>query len=75
MRCTRAVTALAATSMLALGAMTGSAEAAASTTCVTLYDFPDAGSRVCVVTSGPCLVGEYRPPFTGTEFYCLVPRP
>ncbi len=58
-----------------LGALLPSTSAAATTKCVTVYDFPDAGSKVCVFTEGPCVVGEYRTTFLGTEFYCLVPRP
>jgi hypothetical protein len=75
MRLKRAITAAAVTSVAALGALTGSAEAATATKCVVLYDFPDAGSKVCVFTEGPCIVGEYRTTFIGTEFYCYVPRP
>jgi len=74
MRLKRTITAAAVASVAALGALTGSAHANEKT-CVTLYDFPDAGSTVCVFSQGPCLVGEYRTTFIGTEFYCLVPRP
>lgn len=75
MRFARAIAAAAVTSMLALGALTGSARAANDKVCVPLYDFPDAGSTVCAFSQGPCIVGEYRTTFTGTEFYCYVPRP
>ncbi|MDQ3742243.1 MAG: hypothetical protein M3389_14995 [Actinomycetota bacterium] len=75
MRLKRTISAAAVTSVAALGALTGSAQAASEKTCVTLYDFPDAGSTVCVFSQGPCLVGEYRTTFIGTEFYCYVPRP
>lgn len=71
---TLTIAALVAVAGLGAGAATAPA-AAATTTCVTLYDFPDAGSKVCVFTEGPCLVGEYRTTFLGTEFYCHVPRP
>jgi hypothetical protein len=64
--------ALAATTAL-VGAPTASA--ATSTSCVTVYDFPDAGEKVCVFTEGPCLIGEYRTTIFGTEFRCLVARP
>jgi hypothetical protein len=54
----------------------GSASArAAAVKCVTVYDFPDAGEKVCVFTEGPCLVGEYRTTFLGTDFHCIVSRP
>jgi hypothetical protein len=73
---TRTLTISALAAVAALGAGAASAPAATATTkCVTLYDFPDAGSKVCVFTEGPCLVGEYRTTFLGTEFYCHVPRP
>ena len=65
-------------SLLAFAAVTASASAstsAAPDNCVTLYDFPDAGEKVCVYTQGPCLVGEYRTTFIGTEFHCIVNRP
>jgi hypothetical protein len=77
MTLTRAVTIASLAAVAALGAPASApaASAAAATKCVTLYDFPDAGSKVCVFTEGPCLVGEYRTTFLGTEFYCLVPRP
>lgn len=74
---TRTITAAAVTAVAALAALGGAstATASAATKCVTLYDFPDAGSKVCVFTEGPCLVGEYRTTFLGTEFHCLVQRP
>jgi hypothetical protein len=78
MRPTRTLTIAALTAVAGLGALAGSAPAASAAAvekCVTLYDFPDAGSKVCVFTEGPCLVGEYRTTFLGTEFYCHVPRP
>lgn len=59
----------------AVAALGPAASASAVTKCVTLYDFPDAGSKVCVFTEGPCLVGEYRTTIFGTEFHCLVQRP
>jgi uncharacterized membrane protein len=74
----RTLTIAAVAAVAALGASAGSAPAASATDvnkCVTLYDFPDAGSKVCVFTEGPCIVGEYRTTFIGTEFYCHVPRP
>jgi hypothetical protein len=73
----RTLTIAALTGVAALGALAGApaASASAATKCVTLYDFPDAGSKVCVFTEGPCIVGEYRTTFLGTEFYCHVPRP
>lgn len=77
MRSIRAKTIAALTAVAAVGALAGapSASASAATKCVTVYDFPDAGSKVCVFTEGPCLVGEYRTTIAGTEFHCLVPRP
>ncbi len=65
------------TFLAGLGALLGgpATSAAATTKCVTVYDFPDAGSKVCVFAEGPCVVGEYRTTIAGTEFYCLVPRP
>ncbi|HEV3001858.1 MAG TPA: hypothetical protein VGW75_14045 [Solirubrobacteraceae bacterium] len=75
---TRTMTAAAVTAVAALAALGGASTASASaatTKCVTLYDFPDAGSKVCVFTEGPCLVGEYRTTILGTEFHCLVQRP
>lgn len=73
----RTLTIAALTAVAGVGALTGApaASAAATTTCVTVYDSPDAGSKVCVFSEGPCVVGEYRTTFLGTEFYCLVPRP
>lgn len=70
-------TAAVAAAVAALAALAGAPAASASavTKCVTLYDFPDAGSKVCVFTEGPCLVGEYRTTIFGTEFHCLVQRP
>jgi hypothetical protein len=63
-------------SVLAIAALApvGSASAAAEK-CVTVYDFPDAGEKVCVFTEGSCLVGEYRTTFLGTDFNCIVTRP
>ena len=64
--------------MLAFVGLTSSASASASAApdkCVTVYDFPDAGEKVCVFTEGSCLVGEYRTTFLGTEFNCTVARP
>ena len=73
---TLAVAALAAGAALVAPAGAPAAPpAAAATNCVTVYDFPDAGEKVCVFTEGPCLVGEYRTTFLGTEFRCLVARP
>jgi hypothetical protein len=65
-------------SLLAFAALTASASAsmpASAVKCVTLYDFPDAGSKVCVFTEGSCLVGEYRTTIFGTDFRCIVNRP
>jgi hypothetical protein len=61
-------------SLLAFVGLTSSASASAEK-CVTVYDFPDAGEKVCVFTDGSCLVGEYRTTFLGTEFHCVVARP
>jgi hypothetical protein len=65
-------------SVLAFAALTASASArtpASAINCVTVYDFPDAGEKLCVYAEGPCLVGEYRTTFIGTEFHCIVNRP
>ena len=74
---TRTITIAASAAVAALGAFAGAAPAssAAATKCVTLYDQPDAGSKVCYFSEGPCAVGEYRTTFIGTEFYCYVSRP
>lgn len=42
--------------------------------CVTVYDFPDLGWRVCVAPNDAgCRVYEYRTTILGTEKNCLVP--
>ncbi len=66
--------------LLTLGALalpTAQAEPlppADAATCVTVYDFPDLGWRVCVAPNDAgCRVYEYRTTFTGTEKNCLLP--
>lgn len=46
--------------------------AAAPPSCVTVYDFPDAGLRYCVDADADCKVREERITFLGTESRCIV---
>lgn len=49
---------------------------ASAINCVTVYDFPDAGYKLCPTLDNPhCLLWEERTTFIGTERTCLVPRP
>ena len=69
---------VAVTSLLAAASLVGAAPAPAAQDvqkCQQVYNFPDAGSKVCVDTEGWCLIGEYRTTFLGTEFYCYVRKP
>ena len=69
---------IAAVSVVAFLGLTATSSASTATSaekCVTVYDFPDAGEKVCVFTEGSCLVGEYRTTFLGTDFHCIVSRP